>query len=85
VYLLVIAAVLISSDILCIFQDLLLPLLASDLTITYTDTAVAAVDRARLQSQDNVLLRHIGRMFPSANQLTTAGRVFAVMINTTEV
>jgi hypothetical protein len=43
------------------------------------------VDRARLQSQDNVLLRHIGRMFPSANQLTTAGRVFAVMINTTEV
>jgi hypothetical protein len=62
-------------------QELLMPLLNHDITIAYIESAVPTVDRAQQQSQENAVHRFIGKMFPSAAQLTNSGKMFAVMIN----
>lgn len=61
-----------------------MPLLNHDLTITYTETSNAGFDKAKLLAQDNAIHRYVGRMFASAEQLTDAGKMFSVMISSTQ-
>ena len=72
--------IIICSNLALYLQELFLPLLSGDPSVTYLEPG-AGLDKAELQTQQATLQRYCGKMFASQEQLSACGRMFSVMIN----